>query len=41
VLVRELRTRVDAYYRIIIRNLRDTVPKTIGHFMVKVSQDLM
>ena len=29
VLVRELRTRVDFYYRILIRNLRDSIPKVI------------
>lgn len=29
VLVKELRNRVDLYYRILIRNLRDSIPKVI------------
>ena len=33
VLVRELRTRVDFYYRILIRNLRDSIPKVILYFL--------
>ena len=31
----ELRSRVDTYYSIVIRNVRDTVPKAIGYFLVK------
>lgn len=42
VLVKELRNRVDLYYRILIRNLRDSIPKVsvvimqyIGYYLVK------
>lgn len=42
----ELRSRVDAYFRIIIQTLRvrflsmqDIIPKNIGFFLVKQSQD--
>lgn len=35
----ELRQRIDAYFNLVIRNVRDRVPKTIGHFLVKKCQD--
>ena len=38
-LVEEMRARVDRYFRIIIRNLKDAVPKLIGYFMVKQFND--
>lgn len=41
VLVKELRERVDAYYRLVVRNLRECIPKCIGYFLVKSSQDKM
>lgn len=31
----ELRSKIDSYYFIIVRNLRDIVPKLIGQFLVK------
>lgn len=34
-LVLELRSKIDAYFFIIVRNLRDIVPKIIGQFLVK------
>lgn len=34
-LVLELRSKVNAYFCIIVRNLRDIVPKIIGQFLVK------
>lgn len=34
-LVIELRTKIDAYFFVVIRNLRDMVPKLIGQFLVK------
>ena len=33
--VMELRQRIDAYFNLVIRNVRDRVPKTIGFFLVK------
>jgi dynamin 1-like protein len=39
VFVMELRQRIDAYFSLVIRNVRDRVPKTIGNFLVKKCQD--
>lgn len=35
----ELRKRIDTYFHIVIRNIRDQIPKVIGFFLVKGSQD--
>jgi hypothetical protein len=35
----EMRNRIDAYFCIVLRNIRDSVPKIIGHFLVKAVQD--
>lgn len=37
--VQELRHRIDQYFAIVLRNVRDTIPKTIGMFLVRKSQD--
>lgn len=37
--VKEIRARIDAYYKIAVRNVRDTIPKSIGFFLVKQSQE--
>jgi dynamin 1-like protein len=37
--VKEIRARIDAYFKIAVRNVRDTIPKTIGYFLVKASQE--
>lgn len=39
VFVMELRQRIDSYFNLVVRNVRDRVPKTIGHFLVKKCQD--
>jgi hypothetical protein len=39
--VREIRQRIDTYFKIVLRNVRDTVPKQIGYFLVKMSQEKM
>lgn len=39
IFVKEIRSRIDAYFKIAVRNVRDTVPKTIGYFLVKSSQE--
>jgi len=39
--VNELKTRLDCYFRIVVRNIRDTVPRLIGHFLVRVVQNKM
>ena len=35
VFIRELRGRVDAYFRLIVRNLRDSIPKALGFTLIK------
>jgi len=37
--VREIRARIDAYFKIVVRNIRDSIPKVIGYFLVKSSQE--
>ena len=39
--VMEMRKRIDAYFDIVLRNIRDSVPKAIGCFMVKKSQEVL
>lgn len=35
----ELKKRIDTYFHIVIRNIRDQIPKLIGFFLVKGSQE--
>ena len=35
--VSEMRKRIDAYFEIVLRNVKDSVPKAIGYFLVKKS----
>lgn len=37
--VTEIRRRLDAYFALVVRNSRDAVPKTIGHFLVRQVAD--
>ena len=37
--VTEVRARIDAYFRLVIRNVRDNIPKLIGLFLVRSSMD--
>lgn len=37
--VKEIRARIDAYFKLVVRNVRDSIPKTIGYFLVKSSQE--
>lgn len=39
--VKELRLRVDEYFCIAIRTLREIIPKNIGYFLVRESQEKM
>jgi hypothetical protein len=41
IFIREIRNRIEAYFKLVVRNLRDSIPKTIGHFLVKSIQDNM
>ena len=35
--VQEMRLRLDAYYKIVLKNVRDSIPKTVGFFLVRSS----
>lgn len=37
--MRDLRKKIDTYFAIVLRNVRDTVPKQIGFFLVRKSQE--
>lgn len=41
IFIREIRERLDGYFRIVVHVLNDTVPKIIGFFLVKQSQDTL
>lgn len=41
IFIREIRNRIEAYFKLVVRNLRDAVPKAIGQFLVKSIQDSM
>ena len=37
--VSELRVRIDDYFALVLRNVKDSIPKVIGYFLVRKSQD--
>ena len=37
--MKEIRARIDSYFKITIRTVRETIPKLIGYFMVRMSQE--
>lgn len=37
--VNEIRLRIDTYFNLVVRNIRDAVPKAIGYFLVKGIQE--
>ena len=37
-LVVDLRRKIEHYYKLVIRSVRDNIPKLIGHFLVKGCQ---
>jgi dynamin 1-like protein len=39
--VNEIRRRLDAYFLLVCRNVRDAVPKTVGYFLVRQVQEKM
>ena len=41
IFIKEIRNRIEAYFKLIVRNLRDSIPKSIGYFLVKSIQDNM
>ena len=41
IFTREIRNRIEAYFKLVVRNLRDSIPKAIGYFLVKSIQENM
>jgi dynamin 1-like protein len=41
VFVNEMRSRLEQYYEIALRSVRDSVPKTIGYFLVRKSESVL
>lgn len=41
IFIREIRSRIEAYFKLIVRNLRDSIPKTIGYQLVKSVENNM
>jgi len=41
IFVVEMRKRIDAYFEIVLRNVKDSIPKAIGYFLVKKSQEIL
>ena len=37
----EMRKRIDAYFEVVLRSVRDSIPKAIGYFLVHKSQDML
>lgn len=37
--VNQLRQRIDEYFALVLRNVKDSIPKAIGFFLVRKSQD--
>ena len=37
--MREIRARIDSVFRITIRTVRETIPKIVGNFLVRMSQE--
>lgn len=37
--IREIRSRLDNYFTIVIRNVRDSIPKLIGHHLIRKTQE--
>ena len=37
--VDELRVRIDQYFSLVLRTVKDSIPKVIGYFLVRKSQD--
>ena len=41
IFIKEIRNRIEAYFKLIVRNLRDSIPKTIGWNLVKNVEENM
>ena len=41
IFIREIRGRIEAYFKLIVRNLRDAIPKALGYTLVKTIENDM
>ena len=41
IFIKEIRNRIEAYFKLIVRNLRDSIPRIMGNFLVKEIQENM
>ena len=41
IFINEIRSRIEAYFKLIVRNLRDSIPKIMGNFLVKEIEENM
>jgi dynamin 1-like protein len=41
IFIKEIRNRIEAYFKLIVRNLRDSVPKIMGNYLVKEIEENM
>jgi dynamin 1-like protein len=39
--VKEIRNRIEAYFKLIVRNLRDSIPKLMGNYLIKEIEENM
>ena len=39
--IKEIRNRIEAYFKLIVRNLRDSIPKIMGNYLVKEIEENM
>ena len=39
--IKEIKERLDGYFRIVVTILNDSVPKIVGYFLVKQSQETL
>ena len=41
IFITEIRNRIEAYFKLIVRNLRDSIPKIMGNYLVKEIEENM
>jgi len=41
IFIKEIRNRIEAYFKLIVRNLRDSVPKIMGNYLIKEIEENM
>lgn len=41
VFVQQLRHKIDDYFALVQRNVKDSIPKAVGYFLVRKSQEKM